>query len=66
MWIGLDRWNTNSKKWSEGNFNKLDGNEIIIIGICLSRGLKDRHWEEITKKTISNTLLMKALRFRIY
>ena len=28
MWIGLDRWNTNSKKWLEGNFNKLNGNEI--------------------------------------
>ena len=95
MWIGLDRWNTNSKKWLEGNFNKLDGNEIDntiqelvknfnmalsrfksegvddkIFQICfkyktlvdefkpkgelavaLTRGLKDRHWEEITKKT---------------
>ena len=28
MWIGLDRWSTNSKKWLEGYFNKLDGNEI--------------------------------------
>ena len=28
MWIGLDRWNTNSKKLLEGNFNKLDRNEI--------------------------------------
>jgi dynein heavy chain len=95
MWIGLDRWNTNSKKWLEGNFNKLDGDEIDstiqeliknfnmalsrfksegvddkIFQICfkyktlvdefkpkgelavaLTRGLKDRHWEEITKKT---------------
>ena len=23
-----DRWNTNFKKWLEGNFNKLNGNEI--------------------------------------
>ena len=59
MWIGLDLWNTNSKKWLEGNFNKLDGNEIkskiteLIknFNTDLSRGLKDRHWEEITKKT---------------
>jgi dynein heavy chain len=95
MWIGLDRWNTNSKKWLEGNFSKLDGNEIDntiqeliknfnmalsrfksegvddkIFQICfkyknlvddfkpkgelavaLTRGLKDRHWDEITKKT---------------
>ena len=28
IWIGLERWNTNSKKWLEGNFNKLNGNEI--------------------------------------
>ena len=28
MWIGLDRWNTNFKKLLEGNFNKLNGNEI--------------------------------------
>ena len=28
MWFGLDRWNTNSKKLLEGNFNKLDRNEI--------------------------------------
>ena len=28
MWIGLDRWNTNSKKLLEGNFNKPDRNEI--------------------------------------
>ena len=31
MWIGLDRWNTNSKKLLEGNFNKLDRNEIDPI-----------------------------------
>ena len=29
--IGLDRWNTNSKKWLEGNYNKLDRNEIDPI-----------------------------------
>ena len=28
MWIGLVRWNTNSKDWLESGFNKLNGNEI--------------------------------------
>ena len=59
------RWKTNSKKLLEGNFNKLDRNEIdptiteLIknFNSALNRGLKDRYWEEIH---------MKALRFRIY
>ena len=62
MWIGLDLRNTNQKKRLEGNFNKLDGNEIkskiteLIknFNTDLSLGLKDRHWEEITKKTGNN------------
>jgi len=65
MWIGLVRWNTNSKEWLESGFNKLNGNEIdptiteLIknFNSALTRGLKDRYWEEIH---------MKALRFRIY
>ena len=64
MWIGLIRWNTNSKEWLESGFNKLNGNEIdptiteLIknFNSALTRGLKDRYWEEIH---------MKALRFRI-
>ena len=28
MWIGLVRWNINSKEWLESGFNKLNGNEI--------------------------------------
>ena len=95
IWIGLEQWNTNSKKWLEGNFNKLNGNEIdstiteliknfnsdlsrfksegvddkifqiffkyktsvdefkpkFELAFALTRGLKDRHLEEITKKT---------------
>ena len=65
MWIGLVRWNTNSKEWLESGFNKLNGNEIdptiteLIknFNSALTRGLKDRYWKEIH---------MKALRFRIY
>ena len=61
MWIGLVRWNTNSKEWLESGFNKLNGNEIdptiteLIknFNSALTRGLK----EEIH---------MKALCFRIY
>ena len=49
----------------QNNFNKLNGNEIdptiteLIknFNSALTRGLKDRYWEEIH---------MKALRFRIY
>ena len=65
MWIGLVRWNINSKEWLESGFNKLNGNEIdptiteLIknFNSALTRGLKDRYWKEIH---------MKALRFRIY
>ena len=95
LWVGLDRWNSSQKRWLEGDFSLLDGNEIdstiteltknfnmalsrfksenveeAIFNICmkykkkvdefkpqgelavaLTRGLKDRHWEEIKKKT---------------
>jgi len=45
--------------------------ELVVTTILsyvdwINSNLKDRYWEEITKKTVSNTLHMKALRCRIY
>ena len=45
--------------------------ELVVTTILsyvdwINSNLKDRYWEEITKKTVSNTLNMKALRCRIY
>ena len=45
--------------------------ELVVTTILsyvdwINSNLKDRYWEEINKKTVSNTLHMKALRCRIY
>lgn len=112
LWIGIDVWLTESKKWMEDEFSKLNGTDVDnvlteltknfklaynkfndpdegiiidpkLIAICskykdivehfrptgdlavaLTRGLKDRHWEEIKKETNIDCTPREGLTFK--